>query len=67
MNNRIIVLSMTIATMLAHPFLSGDDKKLVSPLPPAAVQNGDTDDSQEDLDEDEGVYEDTDEDEDELT
>lgn len=45
--NMIIVLFVVMTTILAYP-LSGDDRKQVSPLPPIA-QNGDTDDTQDDM------------------
>ena len=46
--NVIIVLLMIVTTILAYP-LAGDDRKQVSPLTPTAAQNGDTDDTQDDM------------------
>lgn len=45
--NMIIVLFVVMTTVLANP-LSGDDRKQVSPLPPAE-QSGDVDETQGDM------------------
>ncbi|HUD02059.1 MAG TPA: hypothetical protein VMR37_07005 [Rhabdochlamydiaceae bacterium] len=61
MDNRIMMLIMALTTFIAYPFLSGDDRKQVSPLATQVDDIEDSDEIADDEDDEPVMLEDDDE------